>query len=300
MDLEKAAFQILELGESMSKRYYNKPLVITYSGGKDSDVLLELAKRSGIEFEVHNSHTTVDAPPTVYHIRKKFRELELKGIKCEIEMPTYKGQPTNMWKLISQKLMPPSRYMRYCCSVLKETGCPNRVISTGVRKDESRSRSERTEIEAYATKKENSIRTNSEVMLMNDNTESRKVIEHCQLKGKIVVNPIIDWSHRDIWEYIRSEHIEYNPLYNNGYDRVGCIGCPLANKRSRQSEFNDFPQYKKLYINAFDKMLENRLAAGKTTTWKSGIEVFKHWMEDDNVQGQLGFDLDGNISEDYT
>ena len=47
MDLEKAAFQILELGESMSKRYYNKPLVITYSGGKDSDVLLELAKRSG-------------------------------------------------------------------------------------------------------------------------------------------------------------------------------------------------------------------------------------------------------------
>lgn len=300
MDLEKAAFQILELGESMSKRYYNKPLVITYSGGKDSDVLLELAKRSGIEFEVHNSHTTVDAPPTVYHIRKKFRELELKGIKCEIEMPTYKGQPTNMWKLISQKLMPPNRHIRYCCSVLKETGCPNRVISTGVRKDESRSRSERTEIETYATKKENAIRTNREVMLMNDNTESRKVIEHCQFKGKIVVNPIIDWSHRDIWEYIRSEHIEYNPLYNNGYDRVGCIGCPLANKCSRKSEFNDFPQYKKLYINAFDKMLENRLAAGKTTTWKSGIEVFKHWMEDDNVQGQLGFDLDGNISENYT
>lgn len=300
MDLEKAAFQILELGESMSKRYYNKPLVITYSGGKDSDVLLELAKRSGIEFEVHNSHTTVDAPPTVYHIRKKFRELELKGIKCEIEMPTYKGQPTNMWKLISQKLMPPNRYMRYCCSVLKETGCPNRVISTGIRKDESRSRSERTDIETYATKKENAIRTNSEVMLMNDNTESRKVIEHCQLKGKIVVNPIIDWSHRDIWEYIRSEHIEYNPLYNNGYDRVGCIGCPLAKKCSRQREFNDFPQYKKLYINAFDKMLENRLSAGKTTTWKSGIEVFKHWMEDDNVQGQLGFDLDGNISENYT
>ena len=101
----------------MSLHHYGQPLVCTYSGGKDSDVMLELFKRSGIPFEAHNSHTTVDAPPTVYHIRKKFRELEEKGINAKIEMPTYKNKPVTMWSLIPQKGMPPSRLMRYCCSV---------------------------------------------------------------------------------------------------------------------------------------------------------------------------------------
>ena len=51
----------------MSKRYYDAPIICTYSGGKDSDVLLDLFIRSGVEFEAHNSHTTVDAPDTVYY-----------------------------------------------------------------------------------------------------------------------------------------------------------------------------------------------------------------------------------------
>ena len=60
----------------MSKRYYDAPIICTYSGGKDSDVLLDLFIRSGVEFEAHNSHTTVDAPDTVYYIREKFRGLK--------------------------------------------------------------------------------------------------------------------------------------------------------------------------------------------------------------------------------
>ena len=95
-------------------------------------MLLELFKRSGIPFEVHNSHTTADAPQTVRHIREVFRKLKLEGIKCEIEIPTYKGEPTSMWKLIPEKLMPPTRLVRYCRSVLKETGCANRYIATGI------------------------------------------------------------------------------------------------------------------------------------------------------------------------
>ena len=75
MDLEKIAIMRLRDGAGISKRYYDKPLMLCYSGGKDSDVILDLAIKSGIDFEVQHSHTTADAPETVYHIRNKFKEL---------------------------------------------------------------------------------------------------------------------------------------------------------------------------------------------------------------------------------
>lgn len=67
----------LKLAVEMSKEFYNKPLIITYSGGKDSDVLLDIARKclKPDEFEVLNSHTSVDAPETVYHIRKVFNDV---------------------------------------------------------------------------------------------------------------------------------------------------------------------------------------------------------------------------------
>lgn len=71
----KEAIEALRLASKMSLKYYKKPLIITYSGGKDSDVMLDLAKRADIEFEVMNSHTTVDAPETVYHIREVFEKI---------------------------------------------------------------------------------------------------------------------------------------------------------------------------------------------------------------------------------
>ena len=80
MDLEQRSIDRIKLAALMSVQYYNAPLICTYSGGKDSDVMLELFKRAGVNFEVVNSHTTVDAPQTVYHIRDKFKELEEQGI----------------------------------------------------------------------------------------------------------------------------------------------------------------------------------------------------------------------------
>lgn len=147
MDLEQKAIKRIQLASELSLKHYEKPLVCTYSGGKDSDVMLELFRRGGIPFEVHNSHTTADAPQTVRHIRKVFKGLEEKGIKCEIEMPKYKGEHITMWKLIPLKLMPPTIFSRYCCAVLKETGCPNRYIATGVRWEESKKRQSRSEFE---------------------------------------------------------------------------------------------------------------------------------------------------------
>lgn len=57
--------------------------------------------------------------------------------------------------------------------------------------------------------------------------------------------------------------------------------------KARWKEFADFPPYEKMYINAFDRMLEKIKAKGKETKWKSGYDVFLWWMEDDNVEGQM-------------
>lgn len=288
MDKEQKAIERIKTASDMSLHHYKKPLVCTYSGGKDSDVMLELFKRSGIPFEVHNSHTTADAPQTVRHIREVFQRLELDGIKCEIEKPTYQGERTSMWRLIPEKLMPPTRVARYCCSVLKETGCANRFIATGVRWDESTARSKREEFEKIGHTKKESEKF-STVMLMNDNDSRRRVTELCMQKNKMIVNPIIDWTHSDIWEFIRSEHIETCELYQCGYERVGCIGCPMAGGK-RWKEFADFPKYRDLYIHAFDRMLEERKRRGKESKWKDGYEVFLWWMEDDNIPGQMTID----------
>ena len=139
------ARQALRLAADMSHEYYHKPLVVTYSGGKDSDVMLHLAETTlnADDFEVLNSHTTVDAPETVYHIRDTFDRLRRHGIKASIDYHITDGKPVTMWNLIPTKLMPPSRVARYCCAVLKESGTPNRIASLGVREAESSKRAGR-------------------------------------------------------------------------------------------------------------------------------------------------------------
>ncbi len=101
MDLEQSAFEALRFASAQSLKLYKQPLVITYSGGKDSDVLLRLAINSGIPFEVLHSLTTADAPETVYHVRDTFRRLEEKGVKCVIDAHVQPdGKRITMWNLI--------------------------------------------------------------------------------------------------------------------------------------------------------------------------------------------------------
>ena len=129
----------------------------------------------------------------------------------------------------------------------------------------------------------------TKIMLMEDNDARRRMSELCMQQKKMIVNPIIDWTHSDIWGYINSEKIETCDLYQCGYDRVGCIGCPMAGKK-RYKEFADFPKYKQLYINAFDRMLKERERRGKECKWTTGEEVFLWWMEDENIPGQMSIE----------
>lgn len=281
MDKEQKAIERLRLAAEMSETYYKKPLIVTSSGGKDSDVCIALALAAGINFEVQHNHTTADALETVYHVRDAFKRLEEKGIKCTVNWPTYKGASVTMWSLIPQKLMPPTRIVRYCCVVLKEGGGAGRMIVTGVRWAESAARRKNRGIF------EKNGKGKAEIMLTNDNDDRRTLFENCKLKAKRVCNPIVDWSDDDVWEYIQSEHIQTNPLYECGFNRVGCIGCPMAGKKSRQFEFARYPTFEKAYIRAFDKMLIERIARGRPCDWQTGMDVFHWWMEDGVLPGQI-------------
>lgn len=288
MDKEQTAIDRLRATSEMSLNYYKLPLVITTSGGKDSSVCVALAERAGIPFEIMHSHTTADAPETVYFVRSEFRRLEEKGIKCAVNYPVYKGARTSMWNLIPQKLIPPTRLVRYCCSILKERGGAGRFITTGVRWAESVKRKNNRGI--YETMPSD---VKKKIILNNDNDDRRRLFETCTLKAKRTCNPIIDWTDADVWDYIESEHIPVNPLYQCGFSRVGCIGCPMAGTAGRQKEFARYPQYERMYIRAFDRMLEERARRGKMQeSWRAGTtgkDVFHWWMEDGILPGQMEF-----------
>lgn len=114
----------------------------------------------------------------------------------------------------------------------------------------------------------------------------------------MTVNPIVGWSDDDVWDYTHSEHLPINPLYCEGQKRVGWIGCPMAGRGGRQREFMRWPAYEKMYISAFERMLKarkkrNLQSEGKkfaTDDWQTGMDVFRWWMEDDNISGQLSMD----------
>lgn len=290
-DLEQTAIERLKTASGFSLKLYKVPLLIAYSGGKDSDVLLRLAEKSGIQFEVLHSLTTADAPETVYHVRDTFRRLEEKGIKCEVDKHIRPdGTRTTMWNLIPRNLIPPSRFMRYCCSELKEGGGKGRFIATGVRWAESAARKKKRGSFEVVTRN-----GADNLILANDNDESRMLFENCQLKGKRVVNPIIDWQEQDVLDYCEAEKIPMNPLYACGWTRVGCIGCPLAGKRRRYADFARYPKYQQAYIAAFDRMLAERQRRRGTqedslNAWKTGVDVFHWWMEDGVLPGQITMD----------
>lgn len=120
------------------------------------------------------------------------------------------------------------------------------------------------------------------VVLNLDNDENRRVVEHCYRTQKILINPLINWDDEYLLWYIKHENIELNPLYSQGWNRVGCIGCPMAGKH-RYWEFERYPKYKEAYIRAFDKMLVSRAEKGLKNMkgWKDGKSVFKWWMDEE-------------------
>lgn len=168
---------------------------------------------------------------------------------------------TTIWKLIVKKMMPPTRRVRYCCEYLKERGGNDRKVVTGVRWAESSRRGKRRIVEAC---------------FRNDR--------------KFYVNPIIDWSDEDVWEYINNNNLKYCSLYDDGFKRLGCIGCPMAGKDERKKEFSRWPTYEKKFRKVFRVAATAiKLKASSQEwsdshpllqSWTDGEAMFDWWMEE--------------------
>ena len=247
--------------EPISNGFMDEPYFVAYSGGKDSDVLRILFELAGVKHDLVHNHTTVDAPETVRYIRTI---PNIQILKPHI----------SMWDLIVKKRMPPTRTRRYCCDVLKEGTAQGRFLVTGVRWDESNGRkNNRSSLEVLSKDRKKSLKLNV------DNDESRKMLETCSVKGKRVLNPIVDWKNEDVWEFLRLHRCESNPLYKMGFNRVGCVGCPMAGKKGMIFGFERYPKIKDLYMMAFRKMLDARQNDGlEEAGWKSEQDVFEWWV----------------------
>lgn len=184
---------------------------VAFSGGKDSAVLLDLVKKAlpvG-SFVVIFGDTGMEFPDT-------YKVVELTKKQCEEDgTPFYIAQshfnPEESWKLFG----PPSKTLRWCCSVHKSTPQTLKLREltgkdkytgldfVGVRKHESLARST-YDYENYGKKQ----------------------------KGQYSFNPILEWTSAEIWLYIYSNHILINNSYKKGNSRAGCLLCPMSSGSS--------------------------------------------------------------------
>lgn len=236
---------------------------MAFSGGKDSQCIYHLAKMANVKFDAHYSVTTVDPPELMRFIKKYYPDVQW-------EYPTDKdGKRTSMWKLIEEHKVPPTRQIRYCCDSLKEQGGIGRVCLTGVRWDESirrrdlhgivniRTSSKRLINDSLENNEAARINKNGSLIFIDDNEETRKQVEFCYQKRRTTVNPIVDWLDEDVWEFLNDvAKVPHCCLYDEGFERLGCIGCPLQGREGMLRDFEKWPRYKDLYIRAFDKMIE--------------------------------------------
>ena len=236
---------------------------LAFSGGKDSQAVYHLCREARVKFDAHYSLTIVDPPEVIYFMREHYPDVA-------VEHPGI-----TMWDLIVKKGMPPTRIVRYCCDVLKERGGQGRFVTTGVRWSESARRKI-----GWGVLELNS-HSNARVNLMNDNDEARRLLESCVMKSMHTLNPIIDWLEEDVWEYLDSRGVPHCCLYDEGYSRIGCIGCPLAGAKQMKREFARYPKYEQAYLRAFDRMLQVRIDNGKPyLKWHCGQDVMDWWLRE--------------------
>lgn len=122
------------------------------------------------------------------------------------------------------------------------------------------------------------------IIMNQDNDEARRFVESCYRTNTVMVNPIVDWTEKDVWEFLHHYGCESNPLYRDGHKRIGCIGCPMA--YNQKNELERYPTYKRAYIRAFGKMIDKRRRDGKDCTgiYTSAEFMYKWWIGDDPYQ----------------
>ena len=239
-ELEKKIGQAVKLLQVCFKAA-GEPLEIAYSGGKDSDVILELAKMSGIEYRAIYKNTTIDPPGTIKHVIDNGVEIR---------------RPEETFFSLMMKKGYPNRFRRFCCSVLKEYKILDNCV-IGIRKCESVKRSKRysepTGCRIYGNNKKKHVNA---------------------------IYPILDWSNEHELLFIEARGLKLHPLYyreDGKIDlakRLGCMCCPLVYFKKRLQEFKKYPGMVKAYLRCGNEFLRSHPESKVADQYSDVYEYF--------------------------
>lgn len=294
--MEKSV-NLLQKAEKLAMRYDpENGYFLAFSGGKDSQALYHIAQLAGVKFQAVFSPTTVDPPQVIRFIRKQYPDVVfLKPRK-------------SIYDVAREKKMMPTMQIRWCCAEFKENTGAGKVTLTGVRRAESVKRAKRKEVEVMNHKFSGNLDEFEQYRIeelkkqyknINQDEFSRdKESEVRCINGKdsIVVNPIIDWTDADVWQFLnnvcRVPHCElYDPPYSR--HRIGCILCPMASPKVKFRDCELFPYVKQKWIKVFEDYLGGGyIRGGKKETDAGGTDLspaHSKWKEELLVFG--GYDV---------
>lgn len=186
-----------------SKDFNDDEMFVSFSGGKDSTVTSDIVMKAlGREDIIHvYGDTTLEYPTTEVYL-KRFRD---KHKRTPVLIAKNKEQEFNeLCKVIG----PPSRTMRWCCTIFK-TGAITRKLNTTFKN--------KRKILSFQ-----GIRRNESIARNKYDRES----DESKISKQFEVSPLIDWTEFDVWLYILSNKVDFNDAYKQGFARVGCWCCP--------------------------------------------------------------------------
>lgn len=240
-DKIKYSIDLIKKAEKLSLQMNNNGFHLAFSGGKDSIVLYHIAKLAGVKFHAEMQITTLDPPEVMRFIRNEYPDVKLN-------LP-----PLSFYELIKKKKMLPLRQARYCCEVLKEQSGVGSCVLIGIRKAESSRRAKRKEVELTNKSKKKSQLMKQDAFDIDDE------ITHSCINGqdKVLISPIFNWDDKDIWDFIRLYQLKYPSLYNEGFNRIGCLFCPMANNKTKQLELAKYPKVADTIKKSIQYLIDN-------------------------------------------
>lgn len=245
------SIDLLRKAEQLAKKYNpTGGYYLAFSGGKDSQCLYHVAQLAGVKFKAHFSPTSVDPPQLIRFIKRNYSDVQFKRIERSI------------YDVAVRQGILPTMTVRWCCSVFKETSGAGNVTLIGIRHAESVRRSKRKEIEVTRHKFSGNLNEFEEWQqeqlakkFKNLNHDQFSIDKETEVKcigGKdsILVSPIINWTDRDVWDFLNGMEIEHCELYDMGYSRIGCILCPMSSRKSKLRDIVQFPYVKEKWLKA--------------------------------------------------
>lgn len=252
------SIDLLKKAESLALAYSvdgNNGYYLAFSAGKDSQALYHIAELAGVKFDAHMNLTSVDPPEVIRFVKRAYPEVDLIKPKKSI------------YQLAVEKQILPTMRVRWCCAEYKEMSGAGRVTLIGIRHQESSRRAKRNEVEISSRKysgtlegldeyrqelKAKRARRKSKKEGVNiTNADQEQTLGCISGKESLLISPIIHWTEQDVWEFLNKVmEVPHCSLYDEGWHRLGCIGCPMSSAKQKQIENLRYPHVKRNWIKA--------------------------------------------------